>query len=594
MPKMAPRLSLPAITRALATPGIGLVTGWMTYDSHFPAIGLASMRPSRTSRSMTRHFPSVPAMITFAPRALSCGAIAGTMPVTRPMSVRRSFRARITPGKSCASTKSLAAAPCSTSGKPPETGANTIRGSRPITARPVLVEMMKHDTTKSSRRHQRFWKRRLHRGTDNGHETKREVMEAIRRTRGQGMRGSEPLQRRLSTAGYSHSVHSRKSRTNLTLDSHGGRKISCRKASQGRALQLRLRPGDSRQLDLHPPAAGLHVAGVVEGGNGIGEREMVGDERAHVEFAATQQGKGAGIDMGVTEDGFDARLLDLGRHDVKRHRRARHADEHGAAAGAKHVDRLRRGLGHSGGFKDDVGPPAAGRRPHDLAGILLPDVDRCDRTKRGCEGELGRLHVGDEYPAAAGQARPRSHAWSDHTGAEHDRHVAGLEPRFAGGVQADSQGLDHRALPETHVVGQLEGECLRVHHGRAQAAVHGRRRPEAHRWIEVVESEPGRAAVRIGNPGLHADAVAETQRCHGRAGFLHHAGGLVSEHHRRAHDKGADGAMLVIVHVAAAYADRVNPDADIMRTERFVDRDLPQAEQPGFLQDESLHDEMKG
>ena len=44
---MVPRLSLPTMTSALATPGNGSGTTWMKNDSHLPVMGEASIFPSR-------------------------------------------------------------------------------------------------------------------------------------------------------------------------------------------------------------------------------------------------------------------------------------------------------------------------------------------------------------------------------------------------------------------------------------------------------------------------------------------------------------------------------------------------------------------
>src|ERR1039458_2857234 len=41
---MVPRLSLPAMTRALATPGSGFGTAWIRNDSHLPAMAAVSVR----------------------------------------------------------------------------------------------------------------------------------------------------------------------------------------------------------------------------------------------------------------------------------------------------------------------------------------------------------------------------------------------------------------------------------------------------------------------------------------------------------------------------------------------------------------------
>ena len=68
---MAPRLSPPAITNALETPGSGFDTTGRKNDSHLPAMALASILPSPTTRSIVGHLPGVPMMIVLAPRPLA-------------------------------------------------------------------------------------------------------------------------------------------------------------------------------------------------------------------------------------------------------------------------------------------------------------------------------------------------------------------------------------------------------------------------------------------------------------------------------------------------------------------------------------------
>jgi hypothetical protein len=77
-----PRLSLPAITSALATPGSGLAIVSRKNDSHLPAIWLTSILCSRTSRSMSGLRPTVP-MITTAAIGWPSVIKAGWSPVTR-------------------------------------------------------------------------------------------------------------------------------------------------------------------------------------------------------------------------------------------------------------------------------------------------------------------------------------------------------------------------------------------------------------------------------------------------------------------------------------------------------------------------------
>ena len=129
-------------------------------------------------------------------------------------------------------------------------------------------------------------------------------------------------------------------------------------------------------------------------------------------------------------------------------------------------------------------------------------------------------------------------------------------------MEPDRQRLDQRALGVAHAVGQPEGERRGVDHRRGQAAVYRRGRPEAHGGVEVVEPQPGRLAVRVGDARLHADAVAHMQVLHRAAHLDHRAGGLVPQDHRLAHDERADRPVLIVVHIAAAHAHRVDRDAD--------------------------------
>jgi hypothetical protein len=59
-PKAVPRRSLPAITRALSTPGSGWFTVAKMNDSHCPSMALTSSFPSRINVSISALFPMVP------------------------------------------------------------------------------------------------------------------------------------------------------------------------------------------------------------------------------------------------------------------------------------------------------------------------------------------------------------------------------------------------------------------------------------------------------------------------------------------------------------------------------------------------------
>src|ERR1019366_2461165 len=116
-PKIVPRLSLPAITSARDTPGIGRSTTVVTADSHFPTTPVTSSLWRRMRSSMIELFPIVPIRTTSPPRSpLGSWTTAGSSAVTLWTSSARSPTARITPGQSSAPTTNGAAAPFCTSG----------------------------------------------------------------------------------------------------------------------------------------------------------------------------------------------------------------------------------------------------------------------------------------------------------------------------------------------------------------------------------------------------------------------------------------------------------------------------------------------
>ena len=59
---------------------------------------------------------------------------------------------------------------------------------------------------------------------------------------------------------------------------------------------------------------------------------------------------------------------------------------------------------------------------------------------------------------------------------------------------------------------------------------------------------------------FQGDALAHAGRIHGRADGDDGAADLVAEHQRRLHDHRPDPAVLVVVHVGAAHADRADTD----------------------------------
>ena len=83
--------------------------------------------------------------------------------------------------------------------------------------------------------------------------------------------------------------------------------------------------------------------------------------------------------------------------------------------------------------------------------------------------------------------------------------------------------------------------------------------------IDIVEAEFRGAGAVVRNAWLHADPVADRKPGHLRSHFHNRAGRFMAQHHRLVDDIGSDGAVSVIVHVAAADADRVDGNLDVAR-----------------------------
>src|ERR1700751_502471 len=100
---------------------------------------------------------------------------------------------------------------------------------------------------------------------------------------------------------------------------------------------------------------------------------------------------------------------------------------------------------------------------------------------------------------------------------------------------------------------------------RGEASMHGWRCPESNSRIQVVNSEAGSTAVRVGDAWFHADPVTNAQVFYLASYFDYGAGCFVPKHHRRFHHKGPNLTVFVIMHVAAADTDRMNRNLYIAR-----------------------------
>src|ERR1700751_6085463 len=103
-----------------------------------------------------------------------------------------------------------------------------------------------------------------------------------------------------------------------------------------------------------------------------------------------------------------------------------------------------------------------------------------------------------------------------------------------------------------------------MHYKRGEASMHGRGCPEANSWVQVVNSEAGSTAVRVGDAWFHADPVTSPQVFYLASYFDYGAGRFVPDDPRRFPPKGPNLTVFVIVHVAPANTDRVDRNLHVM------------------------------
>jgi hypothetical protein len=113
-----------------------------------------------------------------------------------------------------------------------------------------------------------------------------------------------------------------------------------------------------------------------------------------------------------------------------------------------------------------------------------------------------------------------------------------------------------------------------------------RRRPKGHGRIDIVHAKAAGLRIGIGHARLHADAVADLEVAHLCSDLDDGSRCLVTQHHRRVDDEGADLAVGVIVHIRTADADCVQLDLDHARPDRIGQVDIAEGELMLLLENE--------
>lgn len=293
------------------------------------------------------------------------------------------------------------------------------------------------------------------------------------------------------------------------------------------------------------------------------------DEPLDVDLALGDEVDGEGVVAGAVPEGaLGGDLLHAQLHDGESDVGLAHA---ALDVGAAHADdvkaRLDGGLG-AAGVDDDVG--AAGQaggvaqgRGVLLGGEALGEVG-VGGGEAGGEVELGLDDVDADDLGGAVGAGDGGAEEADGAGAHDDDAVAGLDVGLLGDVDGDGEGLDHGALLERDVVGELVAEVGRGAPQAGKGAVDRGRGGEAHLRAEVVVAGAAVVAAAAGVSGLEGDAVTGLKVVDVGADLDDGAGGLVAEDHGLAQDKGADGAVEPVVDVGAADAGVVHGDEDIV------------------------------
>ncbi len=192
----------------------------------------------------------------------------------------------------------------------------------------------------------------------------------------------------------------------------------------------------------------------------------------------------------------------------------------------------------------------------------------------GAAGELEpvRVDVGDGDVGRAERDRGLHRQLADRPGAGDQHLVARGDARLAAGPHADRQRLHQRALLVGELVGEREREVLVDRHELRERAVDRRRGEEDDVGAEVVAAGAALAAAPTRHARLERHAVADGVLRGALAELDHAARRLVPEDQRRLDDERADAAVLVVVDVGAADADRGDLDQHLARARAWGGR----------------------
>uniref|UniRef100_A0A0N4Z3D4 Transcriptional regulator n=1 Tax=Parastrongyloides trichosuri TaxID=131310 RepID=A0A0N4Z3D4_PARTI len=279
-------------------------------------------------------------------------------------------------------------------------------------------------------------------------------------------------------------------------------------------------------------------------------------------------------------------FLGRGPGNVHRHRIDRQADDDNRATGTRQVHDGLPGVRRTRAFEHHIGAPAFSQPRHFLDDVLVANIDRNDALILGSNVELGLRQIGDDHPRTAPGQRGNRHHGANRARAQHHRRIARLDRGLAGRLHPNGKWLYHCAFGKAHIVGQLESVIGRMHHFGGQDTMDRRRRPKAHGRIDIIHAQAAGPRIGIGNPWLHADAVAHLEMSHARTDFGHCARRFMAQHHRLIDHEWPNLAVGIVMHVRATHAHGVNGDLDLTRPDFKRQLDIAQRELVLFFQHE--------
>ncbi len=192
--------------------------------------------------------------------------------------------------------------------------------------------------------------------------------------------------------------------------------------------------------------------------------------------------------------------------------------------------------------------------------------------RSGGDRQPVRIRVAHRDPGAAG-ARDIGAQQTDRSGAGHQHPVPRLDVGLSGGPHRHRERLDQGGGVIGHLVRDGVRPMGRQHHVLGECAVDRRGGEELDERAEVVAPGQTLFAAPAGLLRLQRHPLPDPVLGNPDADGPDRAGRLVAQHQRLGDDEVGDPAVLVVVHVGTADADRGHLDQDLVRA-RLGNRDL--------------------